>query len=472
MNNLTISNALQATDTTQFESYLAALGLPTENIIAPTSERQKIENNLTPFLQSLPSEVKKDARYLSKFVAGAAIGLFDASLNYIWNEVVVNLRNKVNIYGLDLFFDAAVGGDRREFYKTVEDLAGIKDNTLINTCRKLELISEIVYVKLHHILTMRNDIGSSHPNTYDINAFELLGWLQTCVQDVLNDQPSESAIQIKAFIENLKKSTFVLDENTIKGMESPLNNLSLQNTDNLLNSIFGIYIADNTNNIVQKNISLFAPYIWERSSENLKFKLGIKVDGFKNNLMEEKHTKGNEFFNFCNGNRYLSLDTRIIALDTQTDELLDARYGWDNYHHEPKFIQKIMSYIIQESDIPQERISKIIKVILICRIGKGISYNEGVAPIAKPLYDKFLKLLGDDSILIAIQAIHTNEIKASLTNEICQRQMLNILNIFKENARSERIQEILDYLLLHIRNLSKVHLDKHYLDLTKPYFKI
>lgn len=472
MNDLVLNSSLPTTDTTKFESYLQALGLPTQNIIAPTNERKIIESNLTPFLASLSPDVKKDARYLSKFVAGAAIGLFDASLNYIWNEVVVNLRNKVTVYGLDVFFDNAVGGDRREFYKTEDDLAGIKDNTLINTCKKLELISEIVYVKLHHILTMRNDIGSSHPNSYNINAFELLGWLQTCVQDILNDVPSDSAIQIKAFIENLKKSTTVLDTSTIKSMETPLNTLSLQNTDNLLNSIFGIYISDTTNNIIQKNISLFAPYIWERSSESLKYKIGIKIDGFKNNLMEDKYRRGTEFFNYCDGNRYLSLDTRIITLDSQADDLLEARYSWDNYHNEPKFIKKIMSFIKIETDIPVERMSKIIKIILICRLGKGISYQNGVAPMAKDFYDNFFKLLGDTNILVVIENIHTHEIKASLTNPICQDHMKNILEILKTNARSERIQEVLDYLILHIKNLSKIHLDKHYKDLTKPFFII
>jgi len=168
---------LLSTDTTKFEGYLAHLGLPTENIIASLPERKIIENNLPAFIESLPAEVKRDARYLSKFVAGAAIGLFDASLNYVWNEVVINLREKVVVYGLDMFFDAAVGGGRREFYSTEDDLSGLKDNTLVNTCRKLELISDIVYTKLNHILTMRNDIGASHPNSYSINAYELLGWL-------------------------------------------------------------------------------------------------------------------------------------------------------------------------------------------------------------------------------------------------------------------------------------------------------
>ncbi|WP_277585688.1 hypothetical protein [Psychrobacillus antarcticus] len=57
-------------------------------------------------IQDLSLQTKRDAVYLSKFVASPAIGLYDAGLNYIWNEVVVSLRAKVNIYGLDLFYDA------------------------------------------------------------------------------------------------------------------------------------------------------------------------------------------------------------------------------------------------------------------------------------------------------------------------------------------------------------------------------
>jgi len=398
-------SGLLATDTTKFEAYLEHLGLPTENIIAPLAERKNIENNLPAFIESLPPEVKRDARYLSKFVAGAAIGLFDASLNYVWNEVVLNLREKVVVYGLDMFFDAAVGGGRRELYSTEEDLSGIKDNTLINKCRKLELISDVVYTKLNHILTMRNDIGASHPNVYSINAFELLGWLQTCVQDILNDKPSASAIQIKSFIENLKRSTVVLDNATIQSMERPLNDLSLQNTDNLLNSVFGIYAADATSNVVRKNIALFAPHIWNRSSDNVKYKLGVTIDGYKNNLHNEKHALGTEFFAFCGGNRYQSLDSRIIALDGHADDLLDAHYARDNFYNEPPHMRKILSYLGTENDLPVERSQKIIKTVLICRIGKGIPYNTGVSSAGKPLYDQFFNLLGDQNIILTLLRI-------------------------------------------------------------------
>jgi len=402
-------------------------------------------------------------------VAGAAIGLFDASLNYVWNEVVLNLREKVIVYGLDMFFDAAVGGGRRELYSTEEDLSGLKDNTLINTCRKLELISDVVYTKLNHILTMRNDIGASHPNVYSINAFELLGWLQTCVQDILNDKPSASAIQIKSFIENLKKSTAVLDDATILSMERPLNDLSLQNTDNLLNSVFGIYAADATSNVVRKNIALFAPHIWNKSSDNVKYKLGVTIDGYKNNLHNEKHALGAEFFAFCDGNRYQSLDSRIIALDGHADDLLDAHYAWDNFYNEPPHMRKILSYLGTENDLPVERSQKIIKTVLICRIGKGIPYNTGVSPSGKTLYDKFLNLLGDQNIILTIIAMHSNEVKVNLDNKYCQDHMVSVLKILKSNARSERIQEILDYLIENKMILKKIHNDKRYKDLVKNH---
>jgi len=460
---------LLSTDTTKFEEYLNYLGLPTDNIIAELSERQVIEQNLPTFIQSLPDEVKREARYLSKFVAGAAIGLFDASLNYVWNEVVLNLRQKAVIYGLDMFFDAAVGGSKRQDFSTEEDLSGLKDNTLIDTCKKLELISDIVYTKLHHILTMRNDIGASHPNSYSINGFELLGWLQTCVKDILNDKPSESAIQIKSFIDNLKVFTSVLDEQAIRSMERPLKELSLQNTDNLINSIFGIYTSDRTGNVVRKNIALFAPHIWDRSSENIRYKLGITLDGYKNNLHEEKHRLGLEFFTFCSGNKYQSLDSRIISLDSYADDLLEARYEFNNFHNEPQYIRKILTYLETENDLPDERAAKIIKVILICRIGKGIPYNEGVSPNGKAGYDRFLSLLGDANIINVILAMHSNEVRASLTNSICQKHMINVLELLKANAISDRVQEILDFLISRPKALSKIHLDTKYKEITKNH---
>ncbi|MBN4073495.1 hypothetical protein JYT23_01520 [Mariprofundus ferrooxydans] len=239
--------------------FLVQIGLPSDNIIAEQSERAIIGQNLPAYIESLPSEVKQDARYLSKFVVGAGFGLFDYSLNAIWNEVVIDLRKKAITYGIDIFFDSAVGGKAREFYKNDDDLASLKDAVLLDTCRKLELISNTTYKKLKHILDMRNDIGISHPTNYTINAFELLGWLQTCIKDVLNDRPTEAALQVQAFIQNLKTYTSPIDETTRKTIEGKITELPSHHLASIIRTTFGIYVAPETDPQVRKTFLLLLP---------------------------------------------------------------------------------------------------------------------------------------------------------------------------------------------------------------------
>ncbi|MXE66295.1 hypothetical protein FQ033_26490, partial [Escherichia coli] len=72
--------------------------------------------------------------------------------------------------------------------------------------------------------------------------------------------------------------------------------------------------------------------------------------------------------------------------------------------------RKILSYISNESDIPNERKEKLIRIILSCRIGNGVSYNAGVSPLGKPIYDSILNMLGDDNIVQVIIAFYNQEI--------------------------------------------------------------
>ena len=270
-----------AADTSIFTNYLNQFGLPTDNIIASTDQRLIVSNNLTQFLNTIPNEEKKNARYLSKFIGATAIGLFDAALNYLWNEVVINLRTKAIIYGIDLFFDAAVSGNSRANYKTEDDLSGLKDRVLLDTCRKLELISDIVFRKLDYILTMRNEVAASHPNVESIGGYELLGWLQTCVKDVIQDKPSSSAIQIKKLVDGLKARQEIIDDASLGRITQKVSCLSSYHVQNLLMLLFRIYVDPATNNTLRKNVALLSPSVWNVSPESIRYKIGVIIDGYR-----------------------------------------------------------------------------------------------------------------------------------------------------------------------------------------------
>ena len=466
-----ISGKELAVETNKFTAYLQQLNLPTDNIIASTEERSLVAINLPAFLESLAAEEKREARYLSKFVGATAIGLFDAALNYVWNEVVLNLRKKVVIYGIDLFYDAAVGGKLRDAYKDEQDLDGLKDSVLLDTCRKLELVSDVVYRKLDHILTMRNTVAASHPNVESIGGFELLGWLQTCVKDVLQDRLSDSAIRIRSLVDNLKQARDIIDDPTLTRFNTELRNLSVPHANNLLITVFGIFASPETDQILRKNVARIAPAVWQHSEDRVKYRVGTTIDGYRTNLHQERLAQGIEFLKLVNGRMYESLPARVIALENLSDQLDEAHDGWDNYHSEPSLMREILSFGRSSVDFPKETLPKLTRVVLRCRIGRGLPYRDGVSPTGKTLYDKFFGMLDDNGVVLCLTALFYPEINSKLSNPICHQHLAAVLDILRKIIISDRLKSAIDFLIADVPNAWKASSSKKFLEITSPYIE-
>ena len=466
-NEIIETNNQLATQMTQFENLLISMGLPSENVIAPIDERENIMNMLPNLISKIPSEQKRNATYLSRFVAGAAIGLFDAALNYVWNEVVLNLRQKIIYYGLDTFFENAVGAKIRDQYKSEEDLSGIKDKTMLETCKKLEWISDIVYRKLCHILDMRNQIGASHPNTYDINSYELVGWLQTCVTEVINDKPSASAIQIRTIIENIKKQTTPLDQLTLQSFGNAISDLSSGMASNLLTSLFGLYISNDTSNEIRNNILALSKVLWTFSKTETKYDLGEKKEFYRNNLDKIKEDLTYTFFEKCDGLSYLSLTERSLQLSSLCDNLSSAHSGWDNYYNEPPIAKEIMKYIKTSIDIPIERSEKLINTFLDCRIGREVNYCNGVSQGALPIYNSFFKILSKEQAKILLELFKNHMDSIYSGNGLRAKNAHEVLLLLKSPLVGDRLNEIIDFMLSFAdkKILNKVYKDKIFKDL-------
>lgn len=460
-----------AAGTHAFQNYLAHYGLPTENVIASTEERRIVGENLPSFLNSLSADEKREARYLSKFVGSTAIGLFDAALNYVWNEVVLNLRKKAIVYGVDLFFDAAVGGSARASYKNEDDLQGLKDSVLLDTCRKLELISDVVYIKLSHILTMRNEVAASHPNVEKIGGFELLGWLQTCVRDVLQDRPSESAIRIVALVANLKASTNLLDQQTVTRFAAEACNLSIPHLNNLVLTMFGIYCAPDTASVLRGNILQLAPHIWTHAPDTIKYRIGIIIDGYRTNLQNDRLALGLGFLGVVGGLRYETIPARTVALTALTTRLEQTHQEYDNFWHEPPIMEEILRYCANVDDIPEPVLPTLTKTVVLCRLGRGLTYRRGVSPGGLPLYDRYLGMLNEAGVVHALIALFEPTVNARLRNPVCQEHLEVILRTLSTRAISERLRAVVNYLLADVKVAWSVGTRKDFKELASPYIR-
>lgn len=452
--------------------FLSEMGLPSDGIIAPLDQREIMGKNLPDLLQKLPVEAKRDARYLSKFVVGAGFGLFDYSLNSIWNEVVLALHKIVIAYGIDIFFDKAVGAPIRGQYKDEQDLAMIKDKVLLDTCRKLELISDTSYKKLAHILDMRNDIGISHPTDITINAYELLGWVQTCIHEVLMGQPSQDAIQVKAFIGNLKTYGQVVDQAWLDQATPKLNALPTRHCDSVIRTFFALYVSSDTDVNLQKNISILAPIVWPLTTDEEKDRLGITLAGYKNNLHKDKHIKGSGFFGFVRGNNHLSINDRVVNLDNLTNRLKNAHYSYDNYYHEGPIMEEIMTYIDTAEDIPAQVAKNLITTIVLCRIGRGFSFQGGVSLKAKPYYDMFLKIIGPKYTPIVIAELTNVEAQRKIgRSTYAQTATIEMLSVLHSTVIDGRQKEAVEYLLTNMPKNPASIFSKDFKLISAPFIK-
>jgi hypothetical protein len=116
-----------ASDLQQIEglllSYLDDHGLPTEGVLAPVVQRAATIANLELVLVKLGLDQRARSTYVSKFVAATSAGLFDAALNYLWDETIAELRTRMVGYDLKYFFDVAEQNpERRKRLKDESDL--------------------------------------------------------------------------------------------------------------------------------------------------------------------------------------------------------------------------------------------------------------------------------------------------------------------------------------------------------------
>jgi hypothetical protein len=168
---------------------------------------------------------------------------------------------------------------------------------------------------------------------------------------------------------------------------------------------------------------------------------------------------------------YETIPARTVALENLADRLDDVHDGRDNYYTEPPVMREILQFVRKSSDIPKEVMPKLVRVVLRCRIGRGLSYRDGVSPAGQPLYDQFFNYLDDSGILYCVISLFRTEINPKLSIPICQKHLSSVLSILRPLAISDRLKSILDFLIADIPNAHKANTRKPFLELSAPLIK-
>jgi len=308
-------------------------GLPMDNIFVSVPERAVVFNNVKIPLQQIDKEKRQESVYLTKFLAAVAGGLFDAALNYLWDETIQEIRKRVIQYDVSYFYDNATHEEKRKKLHGPEDIVKLDDSELIQGARNIGLISELGYKHLDYIRYMRNWASAAHPNQNQLTGLQLISWLETCIKEVISLPLSNIVIEIKKLLANIK--TNVLTEDDAKQIAPFFINLTQQQINNLASGFSGIYTDPNTTPQTRQNVHYLLPYLWERVDEETKQSFGIKYGKFVANNEQERAELARQFLEIVNGISYIPDDLKASEIESAVQNLLQAHRNFSNFYSEP-----------------------------------------------------------------------------------------------------------------------------------------
>ena len=418
-------------------SYVGAFGLPTENILVPIEERKRVIKNLNDVITQLTPEDTSNAVYLSKFLAAAASGLFDAALNYLWDETVLQLRKRVANYDIEYFYDIAVKSpDKRQRLSGVEDLLKIDDSELIQGARDIDMISDIGYRHLDYIKYMRNWASAAHPNQVQITGLQLADWLEICIKEVINLPNSTITIEIGRLLKNIRENP--IEDADTQTIELFIGNLTQEKADSLSNGLFGTYVRVETEQSVRDNIKKIFPIVWTRIDEGTKNEFGVKFARFSVNGDVESAARARELLELVNGQAYFPEPIRVTEVDNALNQLSTAHAGMNNFYNEPSFALQL-ERLVGKVDIPKQLNNKYVMVLVDCFITNGY----GACWDAEGIYKKLIGMFSQEQINIAIFSFMNEHISSMLQINICERKYREMIDILKQKNVSPAIGEVI-----------------------------
>lgn len=420
-----------------FLSVVNSYGLPSQNIFVDVPERAMVFRNVDAVLYQLREEQRSNSIYLSKFLAAAASGLFDAALNYLWDETIQEIRKRVIQYDVGYFYDNATHEEKRKKLNGPEDIVKLDDAELIQGARNIGLISELGFKHLDYIRYMRNWASAAHPNQNQLTGLQLVSWLETCVKEVISLPLSNIVIEIKQLLGNIKQNQ--LTPQDAKQIAPFFINLTQQQTSNLASGFSGIYTDESTTPQTRQNIHYLLPYLWERVDEGTRQSFGVKYGKYIANNEQAKAALARQFLEIVNGVAYIPDDLKAAEIETSVQNLLSAHRNMSNFYSEPAFARQLGSLVGQAGKLPvQVRHTYVLGLVeVFLTNGNGVAWN------AEPYYIELINKFSQEEAIIAMLSFTAENIASRLQFSLCQQKYKELIGLIKGKISSPAALEVL-----------------------------
>ncbi|MFI1583963.1 hypothetical protein [Embleya sp. NPDC020630] len=442
---------------------ISAVGLPTDGVLVEVTQRQRVLGNLDGALERLDMDDRARSYYISKMIAAAAAGLFDAALNYLWDETIAELRRRVAGYDLDYFFDVAVSApEKRKHLSTADHLNQIQDVDLIRAARDIGLLSDVGHAQLDSVRYMRNHASAAHPNQTELTGLQLVTWLETCILQVITLPVDTVTAETGKLLRNIKQRR--LSSQEVSSTAGFFDRLPPDRADALAAGLFGLYTADSSTPDTADNVRVLWPELWPYVSDEARYNFGTRIARFVANADHPQATSARELFDLVDADAFLPAPVRVAELDHAIDGLLEAHRGWNNFATEPSAVRRLDALVGAKGEVPQSLSTKYVKAVVEAFLTNG----NGVCWAAEPTYRAMLERLDSVQASLALRAFVDTTISGRLQTARARGQWEDLLGILESKVTRRDDRD----LLLAIRSFrstpDKLRLDETIMRLASP----
>jgi len=419
--------------------FIGERGLPIQGVLVAVPERVNVLRNLEQIVERLEAGQRARSVYVSKFIAASAAGLFDAALNYLWDETISELRGRVAMYDLSYFYDIAVQNpERRKKLGTADDLSKIEDNELIRGANEIGLISDLAFKHLDYIRYMRNWASAAHPNQNQITGLQLASWLETCLREVITLPISEVTVEIGRLLSNIKSNK--IDAAEAAQIAVFFANLPQDRVDSLAAGLYGIYCQQDTTPQTRDNIRLLAPRLWPGVSEATRKQFGVKYAQYVANNDQDQARFARECLDVVQAAVYIPDGLRAAELETAMQNLLTAHRGLNNFYNEPAFARQLGTLVGDAGVVPSQVEERYVMALTEVYLTNG----NGVAWNAEPVYRELLSRLTPQLALTAIRTFADARIASRLQFELCQGKYRELVTLLEPKITAPSARELVE----------------------------
>lgn len=438
----------------QLLSLLGSKGLPIENIFVPIKERYTVFSNADSLLDNIDDTRRFEAVYVSKFFAAVAAGLFDAALNYLWDETIVHLRKRVETYDLEYFYDIATSADKRKDLKTIEDISKLTDDELLRGSLTIELISEAGYRNMDLVRYMRNNASAAHPNQMNITGIKLISMAEDCLREVISMPIPPAAIAVQKLLENIKNTA--MNAGDAQDVSVHFSTMGPVRTQRLVEGLFGIFYKRETSESVRQNIRLLAPTLWPYVDENTRKDFGLKHAYFSaNNHIEEKHF-AKEFLAVVGGLQYITDQHRALEVATILEELKNAHEGLNNFYNEVLPARRLKLIIGDAPSVPAGIQNKYISTLIDVFLTNGF----GVARSSNHIYLELINGFTPKQAVYAVSLVFDEGISSKLQIKLCAEKYFEMIKIVEPKISTQAAKQLIEQIKLKKMQASDIRSDE------------